>query len=380
MSFTLPKNVQLPFYALLLTIAPSLSKAQCTSSGPLSAGTSASVSFGGSDFNFSNPANIFSSDNNRASSTGLITLFNGETEYLQATNFGFAIPSTAIICGIVVEAEKSAVGIGTVLGIGLSFVSDYSVRLVRNGVVTGNNKASASHWTTAENYHSYGGSNDIWGVAWTPADINSSNFGIAFSANINGLAMLIPNVRIDHIRITVYYMLTILPLNLLNFTVTVNENNSALMEWETPADKNHIAWLPQRSRDGKQWENIDGNIQQTYQPGKLIYRLEDRQPHTGQSFYRLKLTSASSEFSYSAVRTIRIGNTNRLKTYPNPFTDRIVISGNDQKEKIILTDLNGRLIQLPQNFSNTLNLQFLLPGSYLLHIGSKVIKLQKQPQ
>jgi hypothetical protein len=375
---TLQKPLIHALLGLLFFISPFSIRAQCSSSGPLSAGTSANISFTGSDFNFSNTNNILSSDNNRASSTGLVTLFTGETDYLQATNFGFSIPLTAIICGIVVEVEKSATGIGTVLGIGLSYVADHSVRLVRNGTAVGNNKAGGAHWTTAESYHSYGGNNDIWGVAWTPADINSSDFGLAFSANINGLAMLIPNVRLDHVRITVYYTITLLPANILFFNATAKDNNTTYIEWKTPADRSDISYTVQRSRDGIQWENVAEKIYRSYQAGKQSYSAEDMQPYTGRSLYRLSMETLSGEITYSAVKPVNIGSDLRLHIYPNPFTNRITITGMQSREKIRLSDLSGRSIQIPNSTTNVLNLQSLQPGLYLLHIGNTIVKIQKK--
>lgn len=378
MSITLRKPLFLPVFAISVFLNPFTTKAQCTSAGPLSAGNSASVSFAGSNFNFNNVNNVFSSDNNRASSTGLVTLFTGETEYLQATNFGFNIPSTAIICGVAVEAEKSATGIGTVLGIGLSYVTDHSVRLVRNGAVVGNNKATGTHWTGTETYHSYGGANDIWGVAWTPADINANNFGIAFSSSINGLAMLIPNVRIDHIRITVYYNIALLPDHILSFNAAAKNNNSALIEWKTPPDMSNANYSVQRSRDGRQWENVMGNIYRQYLAGGIAWSMEDRQPFSGESFYRVIAAAHSGEISYSPARSIHIGSNNHLKIYPNPFADRLMISGLDRTEKISLTDLSGRAIIIPDAVNGILQLLTLRPGSYLLYIGNKIVKIQKR--
>jgi hypothetical protein len=378
MSITPGKPLLLPVFAISVFLHPFATRSQCTSDGPRSAGNAASVSFAGSNFNFSNVNNIFSSDNNRASSTGLVTLFTGETEYLQATNFGFNIPATAIICGVAVEAEKSATGIGTVLGIGLSYVTDYSVRLVRNGTVVGNNKATATHWSGTETYHSYGGASDIWGVAWTPADINANNFGIAFSTSINGLAMLIPNVRIDHIRITVYYNVALLPDHILSFNAAAGHNNSAIIEWKTPPDMSNSDYLVQRSRDGLQWENVMGNIYQEYRAGRIAYTMVDKQPYGGESFYRVSAVAKSGEIAYSPVKAIRIGSNTQLKIYPNPFTDRIVISGLDRTEKISITDLSGRAITVPNPVNGAFYVHNLKPGFYLLHIGNKVTKIQKQ--
>lgn len=370
MFLTHVKHLSIFVIIMLLRFAAA---AQCTNTGAHSAGTAASTSFPGSNFSFDNPGNIFSSDNSRASSAGLVTLFTGETEYLFATNFGFSIPPAAIICGIVVEVEKSATGIGTVLGIGLSYVSDYSVRLVRNGVVTGNNKASATHWTTSEAYHTYGGSNDIWGIPWTPADINASGFGIAFSASINGLAMLVPNVRLDHIRVTVYYMTTILPAHILHFDATAKDDK-AIIEWKTSIDKHYSV---QRSQHGKEWENISGDVQRSYQAGKYCYTMEDKQPLRGQSFYRLRISEASGEINYTSARAIRMESGGQSKVFPNPFTDRASIQGYDG-EKIKITDMSGRSIPVPKVTTGILDLRSLKPGLYFVTLGTKTFKLQKQ--
>lgn len=377
MSITLAKILLAPAIGVLLLLHPLNITAQCTASGPLSAGTASSISFAGSDFNFNNANNVFTSDNNRASSTGLLTLFIGETEYLKATNFGFNIPLTALICGIVVEVEKSATGIGTVAGIGLSYVTDYSVRLVKNGATAGNNKATSTHWTSTEAYDTYGGANDIWGIAWTPADINASNFGIAFASSINGLAMLIPNVRIDHIRITVYYNVTILPANILSFHVAVRNNHTATIDWKTPVEKVNSTYSVERSPDGRQWETVRENIDQSFQAGKLSFFMEDKQPYSGESFYRLRIAAASGETVYSPIRSVRIGSNTPLTVYPNPFTDRLFLSNRDRKEKITITDLGGRLIAISK-VANVLYLYSLKPGIYLLQVGKNIMKVQKE--
>jgi hypothetical protein len=192
-----------------LFTGPALS-GQCTSASN-SAGTAVSSSFTGSSISFSSPLSILTSDNNRASAAALISLLEGQTEYLKATNFGFSIPASATICGIGVSVEKSATGIGNVLFLE-SYVTDNSVRLVKNNVVTGNNKATSTHWGTTDVTASYGGNGDSWGVTLLPADINNSNFGVAFSADVHGLVALIPSARVDHINITVYYIDALLPV------------------------------------------------------------------------------------------------------------------------------------------------------------------------
>jgi hypothetical protein len=84
-----------------------------------------------------------------------------------------------------------------------SRAKDYSVKLVKGGSITGNEKAdNTNYWPTAFTYKSYGGNGDLWGATLTPADINSSNFGVVFSGYQTLSAQW---VDVDHIRITVYY-------------------------------------------------------------------------------------------------------------------------------------------------------------------------------
>src|SRR5438105_5491556 len=98
---TIPKN-QLVRIIIILSWFGFLSKqtaqAQCVASGPNSPGTAVSSSYAGSNFPFNNPGNVFASDNNRSIASSLAILLTGQTENLQAINFGFSIPATAVIC------------------------------------------------------------------------------------------------------------------------------------------------------------------------------------------------------------------------------------------------------------------------------------------
>lgn len=117
-----------------------------------------------------------------------------QAHYLKASNFGFALPSTATVSGVQVDVEKKA---GTA-----SNVTDTVVKLVKGGTVSGSDKSSASAWGTSDAYTSYGGASDLWGVALAYSDINASTFGFVISCS----AASVPETAyIDHIRITVYY-------------------------------------------------------------------------------------------------------------------------------------------------------------------------------
>lgn len=161
------------------------------SEGPLSPGSVVEDTSHGS-VSWSNYSNAGASDNAYAS----VTISNpAESYYLKATNFGFAIPAGATIDGIVVEFEKKNDS-------GRNGY-DARVRLVKGGTIQATDKALGTAWPVADTYVTHGGAADLWGSAWTPADINASNFGVVIAVkDTDGMG---PTLKLDHIRITVYY-------------------------------------------------------------------------------------------------------------------------------------------------------------------------------
>ncbi len=167
------------------------------SQGPLSAGTGANQTGVGA-IAWSNPGNIVSSNNTRATAqtNGL-----SQTNYLKGTNFGFSIPSGSTIDGIIVEVERMKSGTGT-------SVKDYNIKIVKSdGSIGTTDKAdTATNWPTTEAYKTYGSSSDLWGESWTYSDINDVDFGVVVVATIDGGGPKFMSVaNVDHIRITVYY-------------------------------------------------------------------------------------------------------------------------------------------------------------------------------
>lgn len=155
------------------------------SEGPLSPGTLASDGAHGSNA-WSNPSNAASSNDTYAS-----VATDGTSEYLKATNFGFAIPAGATINGIVVDIERKAAMAG---------VTDDRVRIVKGGTVQTEDKAAPGTWPTDDTVATYGDSSSLWGAAWTAGDINDSGFGVVLSVSVTS-----DQADVDHITITVHY-------------------------------------------------------------------------------------------------------------------------------------------------------------------------------
>jgi len=190
---------------ILLLVALPVTTVLAAASGPNNAGTGSNVS-GTGTIDWLNPGNISADDTNYAtadlSGTNVVT-----SRYLEGTNYGFTIPAAATIDGIQVTIGRfeSATGPG-------NDVRDTVVRLMKAGNITGDNKAdTGTDWSTGTSASAtYGSSSDLWGVSWTSADINASNFGVALAADSDNNRL----ASVDYMQITVSYT--------VNTTTSVN--------------------------------------------------------------------------------------------------------------------------------------------------------------
>jgi hypothetical protein len=328
------------------------------------------------DLAFNNPDNAAPSDNNRASATTLLTLLTGDTHLLKATGFGFNLPNYVSICGIKVEVEKRAGG----LGIG-AWIQDGMVKLMKNGVMAGTNQADlGTDWSGSDAYATYGGTNSLWGTTFTAADVNNSNFGIAFSAKFKGLAIVLPSAQIDNIRMTVYFN-PILPTRLISFDAILR-NNETHLEWQTADEDDNESITLQRLAAGQsQWADLTTYEMHTETNGKK-YSYEDILREKGNYSYRLAIKSPAQQVTYSTIKNIRYKGITTVSLFPNPSRDYIVIAGAGMISTITLTTAYGFSTKLPvKSIGNNkvhVNIQSVAPGIYFMNVGGEKTMLLKQ--
>ena len=98
----------------------------------------------------------------RSAGTGANETSIGSTAW---TNFGDIISSNEV------KADN-------VLSLITDFdVEDYSIRLVKGGIIQGNDNSVGTNWPITDAYDEVGGSSDMWGLQLLPADVNASDFG-----------------------------------------------------------------------------------------------------------------------------------------------------------------------------------------------------------
>jgi hypothetical protein len=160
-----------------------------TDTGFLTSGTQANDGTG--TVAWLNLGNVNASDNAYAT----CVLAAGQTSQgALLTNFGFSVPSNAIILGVEVSVERSQSV--------ASRVNDNTVQLIKGGTPGGTNKAAAGFWPATDTVLVYGASNDLWGNALTAADVNASNFGLKFRVNEGAGAS---TAQVDLVQLKVYY-------------------------------------------------------------------------------------------------------------------------------------------------------------------------------
>ncbi len=116
------------------------------------------------------------------------------THYLEATGFGFSIPSGATIVGI--EASVTRLGSGLP-----NETFDSVVKLLKAGAVTGSNRSAGAAWiAVSPQAATFGSPADLWGTTWAPSDVNSSGFGLALAASVFNFAQVF-----NPLTVTVYY-------------------------------------------------------------------------------------------------------------------------------------------------------------------------------
>lgn len=264
------------------------------------------------------------------------------TDYLVAMDFGFTIPAGATITGILVEVEGSDPNART---------SDYSVRLLKAGVIEPADKASFSAYSTSDSYRNYGGSTDMWSNSWTDKDINDPGFGVAIAAQRNAGDGVTAG-QIDDIRITVYY-LTILPVKLLSFSA-VKGNTSVQLNWTTVEESNMSRYEVERSTDGSSFTSFT-IMPSRNNPMTTAYTVNDKHPVTGAAWYRLKMINASGTEKYSATIAVHFNGEASINLYPNPLAkgQLLYITNPDKEElRVQFFNLSGKLLSSGTTTSN----------------------------
>ncbi|MGB3075293.1 MAG: T9SS type A sorting domain-containing protein [Chitinophagales bacterium] len=250
--------------------------------GPLTPGSAGNTSC---PFSYSSmvdylPAeSIFISDDDYAKASHC-DCCDANTRCLETSGYGFAIPATATINGILVEVEKKASG--------GAMIQDNGVKLIKEGITVGNSMANPSNWPFADTYFSYGGETELWGVDWLPQEINGEGFGVALaSISYTCFGTGAPAISyLDNIRITVYY--TDIATNVVSvaepatFYITPNPVSGNFVELNLPSSAEQVTItvvdLEGRIHDKMKLQAVEGKIKMPFSlpPGNYLLQIKEK--------------------------------------------------------------------------------------------------------
>jgi hypothetical protein len=209
------------------------------------------------------------------------------------------------------------------------------------------------------------------------------NFGV-----INGPA----TTGADPTYGVIFAVSTTLPVQLVQFLATKNDDGSVKVSWATSQEENSNYYDVERSGDQATWSSIGTVKAKGFSSTTTNYFLTDKSPINGTGYYRLKMVDLDGKFTYSKAIPVTTDNSSQaLVIYSNPFSDQIRLKINvsrPQSLMLTVTDMMGKTFVTQsyqaQNGDNFVNLQpsVISSGMYILHIQgdsfNQTVKLEKQ--
>jgi hypothetical protein len=172
---------------------------------------------------------------------------------------------------------------------------------------------------------------------------------------------------------------TILPVELLDFTASLNNSGEVILRWFTAVELHAREFVLQRL--GNANEVIDlATIPSRGNNSNYVYT--DSRPPTGINYYRLKQVDDDGSFSFKPWIAVNANNEDKeeLLLYPNPLSHGAQLfvqhkSRVDAGVAVQIFDMGSRLMknEIPatenQNFSE-INTSSLEPGVYIVKIST----------
>lgn len=271
---------------------------------------------------------------------------------------------------------------------------DYDIQIVSNGSGNGNGNGNGNNsinLNTLQGYLSCGSNHSIYfnlpngggsGSSVTQGNAWNSNSDCA-TATVNSLQCNYIDLQIQGPGIPNQFILleptSTLPVEWLDFEVK-NINNEAELNWSTASEKNNDYFTVERSVDGKNWTPLvaiegAGNTNSTSH-----YSWTDKNPLSGDSYYRIKQTDYDGRKDYSDIKSLNIA-ANKIELYPNPTSDLLNIKSEntiDKSEIMVLNSFGQNVTtHITIRNSNQIDVSLLPTGFYAIIVNGNSTKFQK---
>lgn len=164
-----------------------------------------------------------------------------------------------------------------------------------------------------------------------------------------------------------------LPLTLLSFTASVQQNQDVMLSWKTANEENVDFFQIESSNNGStSWQSIDSTSSMAAEGGGYSYTFRDRIKLNGDRYYRLKMIDRDGKYVYSKVVAVSSGQTETFSINPtlvnNSMTVSLPTSGPGQ---VSIFNTFGQLVKTLEsdNQSFTIDVSMLGRGLYFVKLA-----------
>ncbi|MEO6868731.1 MAG: M36 family metallopeptidase [Ginsengibacter sp.] len=216
--------------------------------------------------------------------------------------------------------------------------------------------------------------NTISGIGWYVDDILLSrepavyNLGQLYNGSGNLVSLSDTVTAITSVA---------LPLKWESFTA-VKQNKEAVLSWVTYQEINTDHFSVERSSDGIHFYSINILLSAGNALSNSSYFITDHSPAYGINYYRIAQFDRSGKVGYSPIRTLEFEMPgNRITITPNPAKDKLMVTVENNVERLNVTVVNAMGETLLRYFisqeKNQLDVTSLPSGIYFLKISGRRI-------
>jgi hypothetical protein len=168
----------------------------------------------------------------------------------------------------------------------------------------------------------------------------------------NGTVSAYTSVLLDtmSISITYYYCYNILPIDLLTFTATRENDQDILLAWNVSGEVPGQTYYIQTSTDGLNFSDYASeDSDPTKSNATYTFNYPVASGTTGRIFFRLRMVDIHGETSYSSIAAVNLNSSAvaGFSIYPNPPTNyiNIALPGDSRAWQIDILAADGSLVQ-----------------------------------
>jgi cytochrome c peroxidase len=167
---------------------------------------------------------------------------------------------------------------------------------------------------------------------------------------------------------------SLLPIELISFSVRLNSNNEAVLEWSTSSESNNHFFVLQKSKNGSLFEDI-GRVETKGESSDIQqYFFIDKSPFQNLTYYRFKQVDRDGKTFYSKINSLYKLQSEDVRIYPNPaIVDQPIVieTTSTHPLNVEIFDLLGKKVMSTTSMSNqNVDLSKLDQGIYFYKISS----------